>query len=327
MIFTTSALLQLAFAATTILLVVVAAWKAVDIWDKWGKVSQEERYELEKGAYLTTSAVVIVLVVRLFMVPQFFWTMEGFIPSVPGAMCLWGVFNLMPTLAWGDLAVKFILPIFYVGWLMVAAINSRADTNPAMRGLMAFFLVASPLALLDSALDLYIMWGITPTEVSCCSNAIDVGIRPIPAIIAGFSGQTLLLAAFIALSAVFALAAYGAGKSRKWLIASLALSPMLAYTYILTMTEVLAPWLLRLPFHHCPFCLLMDHPPAIICTALIWVGISGPWWMQITGMFGRNPETTGQQRALREKLAVVTLVCVLTALFIIGVDVLATLTT
>ena len=86
MIFTTSAVLQLVLSITTVVLVIIAGWKALDIYRRWDSEDQEERYNLEKGAYLTSTAVIIALGIRVFMVPLYFWTMQGFIPSIPGAM-------------------------------------------------------------------------------------------------------------------------------------------------------------------------------------------------------------------------------------------------
>ena len=325
MIITTSSLLLLAFSTITIILVLIADWKALGIFKQWGEVDQEERYNLEKGAYLASAAVIIALVIRLFMVPQFFWTMQGFIPSVPGAMCLWGVFNLLPQLAWGGLAVKIIVPVAYIGWLLVSLLNSWSNTNPVMKGLMGFFLLLSPLALLDSALDIAIMWSITPTEVTCCSNAIDVGIRPIPSTIAGFSGQLALLGLFFVVSAVFILVVYFSRNNMTALYASLGLSLLLAYGFTLTLSEVLTPWLLNLPFHYCPFCLLFLHMPSILFTLLYWVGISGPWWILIIERFRGNPEIDGLQHKMRQQLAYIAMACMSAATFMIAIDLLATL--
>ena len=302
MILTTSSMLQVVLSATTILLVVITGWKAVDIFREWDEADQEERYALEKNSYLTMTAVVIALGIRLFMVPLFFWTMQGFVPSIPGAMCLWGVFNAIPSLAWGDLLTKIVLPVLYVGWLLMVLLNSRSGTNSAMRGLMAFFLLISPLAVVDSALDISIMLGIKPVEVSCCSNAIDVGPRPLPAAIGDVSGQTILLVAFLASSLVFIAILRVSRKSRIWLAASLVTSIVLAIGFTLTLTEVLTPWLLDLPFHHCPFCLLFLHPLSILFTTLFWVGISAPWLVTMASVFGRYSALSGIEREFSGKL-------------------------
>jgi hypothetical protein len=325
MIFTTSAVLQLVLSITAVVLVIIAGWKALDIYRSWDSEDQEERYNLEKGAYLTSTAVIIALGIRVFMVPLYFWTMQGFIPSIPGAMCLWGVFNAIPTLAWTDLFIKIALPVIYIGWLIVAYLNSKAGTNSAMKGLMGFFLLASPLVLLDSGLDIGIMLGITPVEVSCCSNAIDVGTRPLPAAIGDISGQTILLIAFLVTSIVYAFILSKANKNRRMLALSMILSAILVVGFTITTTEVLAPWLLDLPFHHCPFCLLFLHPLSIIFTVLYWIGLSAPWLIAIVSSF-RGYESMGELgRALNMKMSQLASVAVLASIFMIIVDMVTTL--
>ena len=325
MILTTSAVLQLVFSITAVALVIIAVWKALGIYRRWDSGDQEERYGLEKGAYLTSTAVVIALGIRVFMVPLYFWAMQGFVSSIPGAMCLWGVFNAMPGLAWTDLFIKIALPVVYIGWLMVAHLNSKTGINSSMKGLMGFFLLASPLVLLDSGLDIGIMLGIKPVEVSCCSNAIDVGTRPLPAAIGDVSGQTLLLAAFLATSIVYAIILSRAHKSRGMLITSMILSALLVVGFTITTTEILTPWLLDLPFHHCPFCLLFLHPLSVIFTVLFWIGLAAPWLMAIVFFFKSHNLMGDLSRGFNMRLAQLASVAVASSLFMIIVDMVATL--
>ncbi len=325
MIWTTSAILQLILSITAVVLVMIAGWKALQIYRKWDIVDQEERYNLEKGAYLTSTAVVIALGIRIFMVPLYFWTMQGFIPSIPGAMCLWGVFNAIPALAWTDLFIKLALPVVYLGWLFVAYINSKGGLNSAMKGLMGFFLLASPLVLLDSGLDIGIMLGITPVEVSCCSNAIDVGPRPLPAAIGDFSGQSILLIAFLIVSVVFAIMLSRAHLNRGMLVGSAILSLVLTIGFTVTATEVLTPWLLNLPFHHCPFCLLFLHPISVIFSVLFWVGLATPWLILIVSSFKGYELMNVLGASFNVKLAQVASISVAASIFMIVVDIFAAL--
>jgi hypothetical protein len=325
MIWTTSAILQLVLSITAIGLVILAVAKALDIYRKWDSGDQEERYDLEKGAYLTSTAVIIALGIRVFMVPLFFGTMQGFIPSIPGAMCLWGVFNAIPALAWTDLFIKIALPVIYIGWLMVAHLNSKTGINSAIKGLMGFFLFTSPLVLLDSGLDIGIMLGITPVEVSCCSNAIDVGSRPLPATIGNIPGQIILLAVFLATSIVYAIILNKAYKSRGMLIISLILSAALVLGFTVTVTEVLTPWLLDLPFHHCPFCLLFLHPLSVIFTITYWLGLAAPWFILITTSFRGYDSMSGIGTLFNMKLAQIASVTLATSIFMMVVDIISVL--
>ncbi len=294
---------------------------ALRIFRRWKKSNEEEKYELEKDFYLTYSAVVIVLGIRLFLVPLYFWTLQSLVPAIPGAMCLWGVFNALPELAWPALCLKFILPVAYAGWLLLARINSGCKTNPLMQNLMAFFLFLSPILIIDSMVDILIFVKLTPIEVSCCSSAIDVGPRPIPVWIGTLSGQTFLVLVFFSLSAVFTASLVLALRYKVFEWISLVLTLPLAGTLVLTITEALTPWLLHLPFHHCPFCLLFQNYPSLVFVALFWFALATPWLILITKKLGSE---TDEARSVEARLRKTTLtyasIAMIIAVAIILVD-------
>jgi hypothetical protein len=296
---------------------------AIRIYRRWTKSEEEEKHDLEKSFYLTYSAVIIILGIRLFMVPLYFWTMQGFVPMIPGAMCLWGVFDAYPGITWGALPLKFLLPAAYVGWLLLSYINGKSKTHPLMQNLMALFIILVPLLVIDSGTDILTFSQISPVRVNCCTSAIDVGARPVPGVIAGMSGQTFLVLVFFALAAFFALLLFLALRYRVAHWTGLAISIPLAGVFVLTMTEALAPWLLNLPFHHCPFCLIADHPLSIVFTALMWFGLASPWLVLITDKLGReNAESRETEGHLRRKLLVYAGISMLAAVVLIVVDLL-----
>jgi len=229
--------------------------------------------------------------------------MQSLVPMIPGAMCLWGVFNALPELAWPALFLKLSLPAVYIGWLIIARINSACKRNPLMTNLTGFYVVISPLLLVDSIIDILIFLKLTPVEVSCCSSAIDVGPRPIPTLVGGMSGQTFLILTFFLLSTIFAASIFLCLKHKtfEWLSRGLALA--LIPIAILTMTEVLTPWILRLPLHHCPFCLLFHAPTTIPFVVLFWYAIASPWLTLITVKLGRtSDEAEMVENHIRENL-------------------------
>jgi hypothetical protein len=265
-------------------------WK---ISRRWRKSDQEEKYDLEKDFYLVFAASCIVLAIRLFIVPLYFLTLQSFVPAIPGAMCLWGVFNALPELTWPALALKFLLPSLYTGWLILAFLNSKCRRNQLVSNLAGFFTFITPFLLADSLLDLAIFLKLTPVQVSCCSSAIDVGPRPIPAPFGAFSGQDLVLVFFTFASALFILTAFLSVKRHRFEWASRLLGLLLVPITILTMTEVFTPWILRLPFHYCPFCLLSHSFLAIFFVLFYWIAISASWWTIITRKLGRIDNESG----------------------------------
>jgi hypothetical protein len=273
------------------------------IFRRWKKSDLEEKYELEKEFYLVLAAACIVLMIRLTIVPLYFLTLQSLIPAIPGAMCLWGVFSVLPQFMWPALILKFLMPTLYGGWLVLALANSKCRRNQLAGTLAGLFILIAPFLLMDSVLDLIVLTKLTPIQVSCCSSVIDVGPRPIPPLIGTLNGQSVLILLFVAISALFITTSFlGARKSSlEWPARILAI--FLVPLTILTMTEVLTPWILHLPFHYCPFCLLSSSVPAILFVSLLWVAISASWWTFITRRLGRvDVETKNVERELSSRL-------------------------
>lgn len=303
MIITFGTAMVLLLSACAVVLGFVAIRPAIRIFRGWRKAHEEERYELEKQFYLTLTVVYLILGIRLFVIPLYFWTMQSLVPMIPGAMCLWGVFNALPALSWPALALKFLFPVLYVGWLILARINNACKRNPLMRNLMGFYIVIAPLLIADSVVDLAIFLKLTPVAVNCCTSAIDVGPRPIPALIMGIGGQTFILGVFTVLSATFAATAFLSLRYQKFEWGSRVISVVLIPILIISMTEALAPWILQTPLHHCPFCLLYHSPGTILFVALFWYALAVPWWVLLTKKASRSDqEVEAVEKSVRETL-------------------------
>ena len=325
MIMTFGSAMDLLLSIGALILTIGIMVPTLRIYRRWKKCDEEEKCELEKSYYLVFSAVIIILSIRLFLIPLYFWTLQGFVPMIPGAMCLWGVFEAYPGTTWGSLPLKFILPVAYIGWLLLAYLNGKSKTHPLMQNLTSFFLFISPLVIIDSVSDIITFSQLTPTTVSCCSDAIDVGTRPVAGMIAGVSGQTFLIVIFFLFSAVFGLFLYLAIRHRASLWISMILSIPLAGVLVLTITEVLTPWLLKIPFHHCPFCLFFEHPLSIIFIILFWFALSAPWLVFITDKLGtENDESKETEKHLREILLTYASIAMAFSLIIIAVDIMFT---
>lgn len=327
MIMTFGSAMELLLSISALILTVGVLFPVTRIYRRWNTSTEDERPELEKTFYLAFAAVIIILGIRLFLVPLYFWTMQGFVPMIPGAMCLWGVFDSVPEVTWGSLLLKFVLPVVFIGWLLLSFINGKCKTHPLMHNMMAFFIAIVPLVLIDSILDIYVFSKITPLQVSCCSDAIDVGTRPVPGIIAGLSGQSFLIVAFLSISAIYTLLLFISLKHNKAHLLSLILSIPLAAVLVLTITEALTPWLLNLPFHHCPFCLFFEHPLSILFTGLIWFGLATPWLLLITNRLGReNSESKNAETQTKKSILTYAGFSMVIALALIAVDLMMVFT-
>ena len=323
MILTFLAAMNLLLSVCALLLTIGVTRTAFRIFKRWNKSDDEERHELEKGFYLTFSVVVVVLAIRLFLVPLYFWNMQSFVPLIPGAMCLWGVFDALPEATWGLLFLKIILPAAYISWLLLAQINSSCRTNPLIRNLMIFFLILSPVLLIDFGAEIYVLSQMSPVQVSCCSSAIDVGTRIVPMTVGGVSGQVLLLLMLFSYSILYVASLMLSEKHRAARLNALFLTIPIGIMTVITITETLTPWLLRLPFHHCPFCLFFLHPLSLVFIVLFWFGLATPWLTLVTHNLGRsNDESKESENNLRKKLTSYAVFAMIIALTILLVDVL-----
>lgn len=314
--------MNLLLSVCALLLTIGVLKTAFRIFRRWNKSDDEERHELEKGFYLTFSVVVVVLGIRLFLVPLYFWNMQSFVPLIPGAMCLWGVFNALPEVTWSSLFLKLVLPAAYLSWLLLARINSSCRTNPLIRNLMTLFMVLTPVLLVDFGTEIYILAQISPVEVTCCSSAIDVGTRIVPGMIGGISGQTLLLLILFPYSILYVASLILSTRHKAARFNALALTIPIAIVLVITITETLTPWLLRLPFHHCPFCLFFQHPFSLVFAVLFWFGLVTPWLTLFTRRMGRsNYEAREVEDQLSKTLTEYAAFAVIIALALMLVDI------
>jgi len=273
------------------------------IFRRWKKSNLEEKYELEKDFYLILASACIALAVRLSIIPIYFWTMQTLVPMIPGAMCLWGVFNASPELTWPALGLKFFLPSLYASWLILAFVNARCKRNQLVGNLAGFLIIITPFLLIDSILDLAIFVKLTPIQVSCCSSVIDVGPRPIPPPFGTVSGQSIMALLFMLSSVLFIATAFLSTRKQRFEGTARFFAILLIPATVLTMTEILTPWILHLPFHYCPFCLLSYSPSSVLFVFLYWIAISASWWTLATKKLGRiDQEASIIENRLRTKL-------------------------
>jgi len=59
---------------------------------------------------------------------------------------------------------------------------------------------------------------------------------------------------------------------------TLALAALASVLYLVTLHDTLAPLVLGLPEHHCPYCLFQEFPDTALFAGLFWVGIAAAGW-------------------------------------------------
>jgi len=275
--FVVSYLVLLGLSAGICLPAAGAGWAAARRGRGGPDPAQRERRE--KNTYLVITLLGLGFAIRLVMIPLWFLTLHSLIPAVPGAMCLAGVHLLDSPFSFAATTLKFIIPLAYLFWLTLNAVDRRIETEPFLR---AKLLWVAPLALLlagESFFDLHFLLRINPRIVSCCTSLFDLPRGG--ALEAVRSAGTLWTAGFYACLVGALLASVrrlrpGGGKGR---LPTALLSLLALLFLILALQTVFSPLLLHAPYHQCVFCLWGNRLDIALASAAAIAGL----WLSFVG--------------------------------------------
>lgn len=158
----------LAIALFAIVIGIYAGIKAYKVHENIKGASADKKYELEKDFYLVSTVGWLVLSTRILAIPLFWVTVISLIPSVPGAMCEFGVFQAGYPYSWVDLGLKLFTMFAFGGWLFFDFLNRKLKGSPMMATISKGFLLLLPLLLIDAILDLAFFASLRPLVVTCC---------------------------------------------------------------------------------------------------------------------------------------------------------------
>jgi len=266
-----------------------------------GRVEILEAFE--RGLTLVLLVSLTLVGLRVLSWPLLYATLAGFVPTIEGAMCIYGVTQAAPVLAKVVEAAKPVILFLAGGWVLLNRLDRRSMTSPLARPNTAFLLVLALLVLAEALLEIALVVGIRPTfVVTCCTTVADVAARPtsvIPQALLGGAYAGPLAVAFFVLLALLAGAAFLGAFSRLTdrrgpaaallLVTGSALALAAVPLGYLATVEVLAPAWMGLPYHHCAYCFLAtaDAPLAV---AAFFLGILSFWWAGLLHAAGRHPE-------------------------------------
>lgn len=128
----------------------------------------DQRYEVEKDYYLVSTVGWMTFATRIISIPLFWVTVISLIPSVPGAMCEYGVFQAGSPFSWADLGLKLFTMFAFGGWLFFDFMNRKLKGSPFIGTLSQGFVLLLPLLFIDAALDIAFFAGLKPLVVPCC---------------------------------------------------------------------------------------------------------------------------------------------------------------
>jgi len=159
---------DLAIALFALVVGCYAALKAYKVGEGTKIELSDQHYEHEKEFYLVSTVGWLTLSTRILAIPLFWITVVSLIPSVPGAMCEFGVFQAGSPFSWADFGLKLFTMFAFGGWLFFDFINRKLKGSPLMGSLSRGFVLLLPLLFVDAILDISFFGGLKPLVVPCC---------------------------------------------------------------------------------------------------------------------------------------------------------------
>jgi len=273
---------------------------------KWrSDQNSETRRLLENQLYLCRSAMFVGASVRVIMAPLWFFTLQSLIPLVPGAMCLAGVHQAVPTYSWLASAMKLVLPLFYFTWISIEIVDREIIEQPFLRFRHLFLIIIIIAVLAETFLDIKYLFTLEPIKVTCCTALFDMGDENIPLLLTESHWYFVIAFCIILIGQTVFLLFSRKNKTAFLLIIIFAIG--LFITLPLGMHTQLSPLLLDAPFHHCLFCLLQNKVSILAGGAVSLLAIYFSFAYGLIGFIGGNKDGQEQIREFLKKVRLISL--------------------
>jgi hypothetical protein len=232
------------------ILLFVAFYFSIFIIKKWNyEKTTSAQYKLEKTSYLVILIIFFTLVVKIFLMPYFAYSLDSLSHIIPGAMCAAGVIKANN---YGEilLALKLII-LFCIGvWLIINSLDLKEKTYPYTKKKFIFYIFIFSLILIETTLDILYLSNISTKEpVMCCSVIFGVNSsgNNIP-----FNLSTSMLVGLFYL--VYILTIFTNIQKQKTL--NFLINLFFLYIAYYAVTYFFSTYIYQLPTHQCPFCML-----------------------------------------------------------------------
>ena len=298
-------------------------------------VPLESKGRFERRGYLIFLLACVALFIRMLAWPWFYFMLQSFVSEIPGAMCMFGVTQILPsTVAF----LQIIKPIaFFImgGWLLCYFVDKSSPTSPLARRNLVYLVIVIGVLLADCIGDIYYVLRMKPLmSVSCCATFFDIPLRPsamLPLAVFGERFQQTLFILYYLTNAVL-IALLFISLSRKWLSLSprfrwgmlygqaavgILNIPVVIYSFI----EIFAPRLMQLPYHHCIYCLMGNGmvPDAPAMLGLFAIGTFAVGWMGILRLVCKQGEVLLIVERFHTKVNTLAAFCLLGSILMVTV--------
>jgi hypothetical protein len=254
--FQPAVLALLVASALTSLLVLGAAWFALVVLRRWDLASGSElQLALERRTYLVSTLLAYVFGFQLVGLFLFVHTADDLARGLVGAMCAAGTLNANP---WGYPAFGLKVATFVLAglWLIVNAVDNRAEDYPLVRVKYGALLLLAPLILAEAVLQGAFLLSLRPDVItSCCGTLFSAGKGTLASGLAGLPIGPMRVLFFGSLGAALAAGAAFLRLGRG-AVAFAALSGLSFAVGAASLVSFIGVYIYELPTHRCPFCVL-----------------------------------------------------------------------
>lgn len=341
MILNAYAILDLFIVSLRVILGLLVIWLAGRAWRRRRQArGPEEAGIIEDRLYLLFMIGTVLLGLSAVSWPLLYLLLHSYVPEWPGVMCVYGVTRIGE----GSIGVSRYLPallqllqvgkpilVFLGGaWFVTYLVDRRAATAPLQGRLLLTLQLLGLLAVGDAVVEasyLLIPKREETLSVGCCVEAfdsVDRATRLLPRALFGANHRSWLIAAYYAVNIgmVAALSICGATRTirRGWLgllLAGALLSLVINWGFLV---EVVAPALLRLPEHYCPYDLLDVAPESVLAAAFYLLGCFSVGWAAWVDGLARTPETSADVSVFVRKLLSLALLGFLGSVIMMSVE-------
>lgn len=256
MILQPAVIAQLVAAALTAALVAGAGWFALLVLRRWDITSGSElQLALERRTYLVSTLLAYAFGFQLIGLFLFVHTADSLAGLLVGAMCAAGTLNAN---AWGYPAFALKLATFILAgvWLVVNAVDNRAEDYPLVRAKYRFLLLLAPLICADAALQAAFLLSLRADVItSCCGTLFSEGRGTLASGLATLPIGPMRVAFFGSIGAVLAAGALFLAR-RRGAAAFAVLSGVALAVGAASLVSFIGVYVYELPTHRCPFCVL-----------------------------------------------------------------------
>jgi hypothetical protein len=208
-----------------------------------------KQYKLEKTSYLVILIIFFTLVVKIFLMPYFTYSIDKLSNIVPGAMCAAGIIGAND---YGQilLGLKVVI-LFFIGvWLIINSLDLKEKTYPYTKKKFIFYIFIFALILIETILDILYLSNISTQEpVLCCS--VIFGVNNTGSKIPFNLDMMMLLILFYL---VYVLTVFTNLQKQK--LINMIVNIFFLYISYYAVTYFFSTYVYELPTHQCPFCML-----------------------------------------------------------------------